>query len=182
MERFLALVILLLSSPLILAISILIKFDSNGPIVFWSQRFGKNNELFLMPKFRTMFIETPQVATHLLERPENYTTRVGNFLRKSSLDELPQLLSIIRGKMSFVGPRPALYNQVDLIEMRTKNDIHLLSPGLTGWAQVNGRDELSIEQKVGFELEYKNRKSLKFDLYVVLLTFLKLLKKEGISH
>lgn len=182
MERFLALIILLLSSPLLLIICVLIKINSKGPILYWSKRFGKNNILFSMPKFRTMIIETPQVATHLLEQPEQYTTKVGRFLRQSSLDELPQLLNIIEGKMSFVGPRPALFNQNDLIDMRTKNNIHMLLPGVTGWAQINGRDELSLEEKVSFEIEYKKRKSLNFDCFIIWLTFIKLFRRDGISH
>ncbi|MFL2692104.1 MAG: sugar transferase [Gammaproteobacteria bacterium] len=182
MERFLALIILLLSSPLLLILCVLIKIDTKGPILYWSKRFGKNNILFSMPKFRTMIVETPQVATHLLDKPEMYTTKVGRLLRQSSLDELPQLFSIVLGDMRFVGPRPALFNQNDLIDMRTKNNIHTLMPGVTGWAQINGRDELSLEEKVNFEIEYKKRRSLNFDCHIIWLTFVKLFGKDGISH
>jgi O-antigen biosynthesis protein WbqP len=176
---FCALVFLML--PMLL-ITFIIKVTSKGPVLYWSDRVGRNNEIFKMPKFRTMKTETPAVATHLLDDPERYITAVGKFLRKSSLDELPQLLSIIKGEMSFVGPRPALFNQHDLVELRTKKGIHILTPGLTGWAQVNGRDELPIHVKVEFEEYYLNHRSFLFDMKIIFMTFLKVLRKEGVTH
>jgi O-antigen biosynthesis protein WbqP len=167
--------------PLII-VACLVRITSKGPILYWSQRVGKNNILFLMPKFRTMGIDTPVVATHLLKNPQTLFTPIGAFLRKSSLDELPQLWNILQGDMSFVGPRPALFNQDDLISQRTKKGVHVLTPGLTGWAQINGRDELPIPQKVALDTEYLYRHSFWFDLKIILLTFLKVLKKEGITH
>lgn len=165
-----------------LLIAVLVRLTSKGPALYWSKRIGQNNSIFKMPKFRTMQIETPAVATHLLIDPEQYLTPIGSFLRKSSLDELPQLWSILCGDMSFVGPRPALFNQEDLIQLRTQNGIHMLTPGLTGWAQINGRDELPIPQKVALEIEYKERKSFWFDLKIVLLTGIKVLKRDNIIH
>jgi len=166
----------------ILILIILIKLTSKGPSIHWSERIGRDNKIFSMPKFRTMINSTPQVATHLLENPGSFYSPLGILLRKSSLDELPQLFSILKGDMSFVGPRPALFNQSDLITHRTKKDLHKLIPGLTGWAQVNGRDELTIEQKVEFDMEYFERKSLTFDLYILWLTLLKTLRVRNISH
>jgi O-antigen biosynthesis protein WbqP len=167
--------------PLII-LAIVVKVTSPGPVLYWSDRIGKFNNIFKMPKFRTMRIDTPTVATHLLDDPSIYITPIGNLLRKTSLDELPQLWSIIKGDMSFVGPRPALFNQADLIEFRTKYNVHTLLPGLTGWAQVNGRDELPIIQKVNFDIEYKNRRSFIFDVYILWLTLIKVIIGEGVSH
>lgn len=175
----LASVILLL--PFIL-IAILVKLTSKGPILYWSDRVGINNTLFKMPKFRSMKFDTPTVATHLLKNPEAALTPIGAFLRKSSLDELPQLWCILKSEMSFVGPRPALFNQDDLIELRNKHAIEKLVPGLTGWAQVNGRDELPIPQKVAFESEYLHRKNFWFDCYILYRTFLKVLSRDGVKH
>lgn len=172
---------ILLAVPFII-VAIMVRFTSKGPILYWSQRVGKNNTLFLMPKFRSMWFDTPAVATHLLENPETLLTPVGSFLRKSSLDELPQLWNILKGDMSFVGPRPALFNQDDLIAQRTEAGVHTLTPGLTGWAQINGRDELPIPQKVALDVEYMQRKSFWFDLKIILLTFLKVLRKDGVAH
>lgn len=163
-------------------VAIMVRLTSKGPILYWSQRVGKNNTLFLMPKFRSMAVDTPAVATHLLANPETLLTPIGSFLRKSSLDELPQLWSIFKGDMSFVGPRPALFNQDDLIAQRTEAGVHLLPPGLTGWAQINGRDELPIPEKVALDAEYLRHRSFVFDLKIIFLTFVKVLKKEGITH
>ncbi len=162
-------------------IVVLVKLTSKGPAIHWSKRIGKNNQIFLMPKFRTMRIDTPQVATHLLDG-KNYLTPIGSFLRKSSLDEIPQLISVLRGDMSIVGPRPALFNQYDLIELRTKAGVHVLAPGVTGWAQINGRDEISIKEKVKYDLEYFDKKSIAFDLKIVFLTAYKVLLRKNISH
>jgi O-antigen biosynthesis protein WbqP len=166
----------------ILLVALAVRVTSKGPALYWSDRVGRNNQLFKMPKFRSMRIDTPAVATHLLTRPEQYLTPIGGFLRKSSMDELPQLWSIIRGDMSIVGPRPALFNQADLIAMRTEAGVHKLVPGLTGWAQVNGRDELPIPQKVELDAQYLQRQSLWFDLKIVSLTVLKVLGREGVTH
>jgi O-antigen biosynthesis protein WbqP len=163
-------------------VGILIKATSNGPVLFWSNRVGQYNKLFKMPKFRTMKLETPNVATHLLANPDQYRTSIGSFLRKSSLDELPQLYSILLGDMSFVGPRPALFNQDDLIQLRTQYGLDKLLPGLTGWAQINGRDELPIPEKVEFDREYMLNKSFLHDLKILWLTFTKVIAKAGISH
>lgn len=162
-------------------IVVLVKITSPGPAIHWSKRIGKNNQIFLMPKFRTMRIDTPQVATHLLDG-KSYLTPIGGFLRKSSLDEIPQLISVIKGDMSLVGPRPALFNQYDLMELRTKHGVHTLLPGVTGWAQINGRDELSIPEKVEFDADYLRRKSLVFDIKIIFLTALKVILRKGISH
>ena len=175
------LLLAILIIPLIF-IYILIILTSSVPAIYWSKRIGKNNKIFKMPKFRSMLVETPTVATHLLNNPDSYLSPIGGFLRRTSLDELPQLLSVIKGDMSFVGPRPALYNQHDLIYLRTKENINKLLPGITGWAQVNGRDELSIPEKVRLDLEYLNRQSFMFDLRILWLTFLKALKSDGVSH
>jgi O-antigen biosynthesis protein WbqP len=161
---------------------VLVKITSKGPAFYFSRRVGKDNILFKMPKFRTMRIETPVVATHLLNNPDEYLTPVGKFLRTSSLDEIPQLLTIISGKMSFVGPRPALFNQDDLIELRTKESIHKITPGLTGWAQVNGRDEISISEKVILDKYYFDKRSILFDVKIIALTFLKVIFKKDIIH
>ncbi len=166
----------------ILFVALLVRLTSIGPALYWSDRVGKDNKIFKMPKFRTMQVGTPAVATHLLQYPEVYLSPIGPFLRKSSLDELPQLWSILKGDMSFVGPRPALYNQDDLIALRTVVGVHELKPGLTGWAQVNGRDELAIPLKVQLDTEYLHRCSLRFDLWIIWLTFLKVLRRDGVSH
>lgn len=171
----------LLILPIILVAS-LVKATSRGPILYWSDRVGRYNRIFKMPKFRTMRLGTPTVATHLLADPAVYLTPIGGFLRKSSLDELPQLWSILVGDMSVVGPRPALFNQTDLIAFRTQLSVHNLLPGLTGWAQVNGRDELPITEKVKFDVEYLHRRSLRFDLQIIWLTVLKVIRRDGVSH
>ena len=172
---------LFLSFPM-LFVALLVKFTSPGPILYWSDRVGRNNTIFKMPKFRTMRIDTPAVATHLLGDPDRWLTPIGNFLRKSSLDELPQLWSILRGDMSIVGPRPALFNQDDLISLRTEKGVHRLTPGLTGWAQINGRDELPIPVKVEFDEYYLLNRSFGLDLRIIALTFLKVVKNEGVTH
>ena len=172
---------LVLWLPLIL-VALAVRFTSPGPALYWSARVGRRNQIFKMPKFRSMRIDTPAVATHLLENPNQWLTPIGSFLRKSSLDELPQLWSILRGDMSFVGPRPALFNQDDLIALRTKAGVHELVPGLTGWAQVNGRDELPIPQKVQSDADYLKRKSLGFDLKIIWKTALKVIARNGVSH
>ena len=174
-------VTILLIIPFLLT-ALTVRLTSKGPIFYWSQRVGKDNILFLMPKFRTMWLDTPAVATHLLENPKSALTPIGSFLRKSSLDELPQLWSIFKGDMSFVGPRPALFNQEDLIEQRTAANIQTLTPGLTGWAQINGRDELPIPQKVALDSEYKKQQSFWFDVKILALTFAKVVKKDGVAH
>lgn len=174
-----AAIILLL--PIVL-VAILIKLTSKGPVLYWSDRVGRYNNIFQMPKFRTMRVGTPAVATHLLSDPAAYLTPIGGFLRKSSLDELPQLWSILMGDMSVVGPRPALFNQNDLIALRTQNGVHELVPGLTGWAQINGRDELPIPVKVKLDVEYLQRRSLWFDLRIIWLTAVKVIKRDGVSH
>lgn len=165
-----------------LVIAILIKLTSKGPVLYWSDRVGIDNIIFKMPKFRTMRIDTPAVATHLLENPHLYLTPIGGFLRKTSLDELPQLFSILKGEISFVGPRPALFNQADLIDLRTQNGVHQMVPGLTGWAQVNGRDDLPIPKKVEFDEYYLKHQSFIFDLRILLVTFLKVIRSEGVNH
>lgn len=171
----------LLLIPVIL-VGILVRLTSKGPVLYWSDRVGQENKIFRMPKFRSMHIDTPAVATHLLSDPDRYLTPIGGFLRKSSLDELPQIWSIIKGDMSFVGPRPALFNQEDLIELRTRAGIHRLAPGLTGWAQINGRDELPIPQKVALDIEYMKKKSLRLDLKIIFLTVLKVLRRDNVLH
>ena len=165
-----------------LLIAILVCLTSKGPALYWSDRIGRYNEIFKMPKFRSMLLGTPAVATHTLPEAHSYLTPLGSFLRKSSLDELPQLWSILVGDMSFVGPRPALFNQQDLISLRTKQGVHTLVPGLTGWAQVNGRDELPISQKVVLDAEYLNHQGFWFDVKIIWLTFLKVFLREGVSH
>jgi O-antigen biosynthesis protein WbqP len=166
----------------IAAVALAVRLTSPGPALYWSDRVGRHNRIFKMPKFRSMRIDTPAVATHLLQNPDQWLTPIGSFVRKSSLDELPQLWSIIKGDMSFVGPRPALFNQDDLIALRTEKGVHELVPGLTGWAQVNGRDELPIPQKVQLDAEYLQQRSLAFDLKILWMTALKVLTKDGVSH
>ncbi len=163
-------------------VALAVRLTSPGPALYWSDRVGHHNRIFKMPKFRSMRIDTPAVATHLLLNPEQWLTPIGSFLRKSSLDELPQLWSILKGDMSFVGPRPALFNQDDLIALRTEKGVHELVPGLTGWAQVNGRDELPIPQKVQMDVEYLQRRSLLFDMKILWMTALKVLVRDGVSH
>ncbi len=166
----------------ILIVAISVRLTSPGPALYWSDRVGRHNRIFKMPKFRSMRIDTPAVATHLLQNPDQWLTPIGSFLRKSSLDESPQLWSILKGDMSFVGPRPALFNQDDLIALRTEKGVHELLPGLTGWAQVNGRDELPIPQKVQLDAEYLQRRSLLFDLKIIWMTALKVVARDGVSH
>jgi len=173
--------VLILSVPILL-IAGLIRLTSKGPALYWSDRVGVDNTIFKMPKFRTMRIDTPAVATHLLTNPDAYLTPIGPFLRKTSLDELPQLWSVLKGDMSFVGPRPALFNQDDLVALRTAKGVHQLIPGITGWAQINGRDELPIPVKVEFDEEYLKRRSFFFDIKILWLTFLKVVKREGVTH
>jgi O-antigen biosynthesis protein WbqP len=173
--------IIFLVLPLILT-AVAVRMSSPGPILFWSKRIGQNNFLFKMPKFRSMRIDTPTVATHLLQNPDQWLTPIGSFLRRSSLDELPQLWCILKGDMSFVGPRPALFNQDDLIALRTDLGIDKLLPGLTGWAQVNGRDELPIPMKVELDYEYLQRRSFLFDFKILWMTALKVLARDGVSH
>lgn len=175
------LLITLLSVPM-LVVALMVKLTSKGPVLYWSDRVGKDNAIFRMPKFRTMRIDTPVVATHLLTDPDRFLTPIGKFLRKSSLDELPQLSCIFRGDMSFVGPRPALFNQDDLIAMRTQAGVHRVTPGLTGWAQINGRDELPIPVKVEFDAYYVKNRSLLLDVRIIIMTFLKVLKCDGVMH
>ncbi|MGX9695804.1 sugar transferase [Janthinobacterium lividum] len=175
------LAVVVLSIPL-LVVAVLVKLTSPGPIVYWSNRVGRHNRIFRMPKFRTMRVDTPAVATHLLSDPKRFLTPVGPFLRKSSLDELPQLWSILAGDMSFVGPRPALFNQDDLIALRTEYGVDQVLPGLTGWAQINGRDELPIPDKVRLDAEYLQRQSFFLDLKIIFLTFLKVVRRDGITH
>jgi O-antigen biosynthesis protein WbqP len=186
MKRFLDLFLGLLASAVfivpLLILALLIKLTSKGPVLYWSNRVGRNNVIFSMPKLRTMRVDTPVVATHLLQNPDEYLTPIGGFLRKSSLDELPQLWCILRGDMSFVGPRPALFNQQNLIEMRTEKGVHMIRPGLTGWAQINGRDELPIPKKVELDVYYLRRQSLALDMKVILLTFVKVVRRDGITH
>ncbi len=172
---------LLLALPILL-VALAVKLTSSGPVLYWSDRIGRGNKIFRMPKFRSMRIDTPAVATHLLSNPASYLTPIGSFLRKSSLDELPQLWSILKGDMSFVGPRPALFNQDDLIALRTQAGVHELAPGLTGWAQVNGRDELPIPEKVAYDVEYLRHRSLWFDLRILWMTFVKVLRRDGVTH
>lgn len=173
--------LIFLAIPMLMA-ALAVRLTSPGPILYWSNRVGKNNLIFKMPKFRTMRIDTPAVATHLLGSPDQWLTSIGGFLRKSSLDELPQLFSILTGDMSVVGPRPALFNQDDLIALRTEKGVHQLTPGLTGWAQINGRDELPIPVKVEFDEYYLKNRSLLLDMQVIFRTFVKVVKSEGVTH
>lgn len=181
-DFILALCLMIVLSIPILIVALLVKLTSRGPVLYWSDRVGKNNVMFKMPKFRTMRIDTPAVATHLLSNPDAYVTPIGKVLRKMSFDELPQLISILNGDMSFVGPRPALFNQDDLVALRTTKGVHVLTPGLTGWAQINGRDELPIPVKVEFDAYYLKHRSLLFDLRILYATFFKVLRKEGVTH
>jgi O-antigen biosynthesis protein WbqP len=174
-------VFILLIMPMVLT-AIVVRLTSSGPSLYWSDRVGKNNKIFKMPKFRSMLIDTPTMATHLLKNPDSCLSPVGGFLRRSSLDELPQLFSVLRGDMSFVGPRPALFNQGDLITLRAEKGVDKLLPGVTGWAQVNGRDELSILDKLALDVEYLNRQSFWFDIKILWMTFLKVVKRDGVSH
>jgi O-antigen biosynthesis protein WbqP len=181
-DLLLGIVILALLAALMLVIAITVRLTTKGSALYWSDRVGKNNAIFKMPKFRSMRIDTPAVATHLLDNPDVYLSPIGDFLRRSSLDELPQLFSILKGDMSFVGPRPALFNQDDLITSRTEKGVDKLLPGITGWAQVNGRDELSIPDKVALDTEYLNRQSFWFDIKILWMTFLKVINRDGVSH
>jgi O-antigen biosynthesis protein WbqP len=186
MKRFFDLFLIFSSSAVLFVpvvfVALAVRLTSNGPVLYWSERVGQHNKTFKMPKFRSMRMGTPAVATHLLGDPKSHLTPIGSFLRKSSLDELPQLLSIVMGDMSFVGPRPALFNQQDLIELRTLQGVHVLVPGLTGWAQVNGRDELPIPLKVALDAEYMRRQGFWFDIKILWLTFLKVVQRDGVSH
>lgn len=166
----------------LLCIALLVRITSPGSVLYWSNRVGRGNHIFKMPKFRSMRVDTPLAATHLLQSPSQWLTPIGSFLRRTSLDELPQLWSILKGDMSFVGPRPALFNQGDLISLRTDAGVHELLPGLTGWAQVNGRDELSIPDKVKLDAEYLEKRSFGFDLWILWLTLLRVLRRDGVSH
>jgi O-antigen biosynthesis protein WbqP len=178
---FLVFVSITLAVPILL-VALAVRLTSPGPVLYWSDRVGCHNKVFKMPKFRSMRVGTPELATHLLANPEMHLTPIGSFLRKTSLDELPQLWSILVGNMSFVGPRPALFNQQDLIELRTQRNVHTLVPGITGWAQVNGRDELSISNKVALDSEYLKLRSLWFDILILWFTFLKVVRRDGVSH
>jgi len=180
-------IVLALLAAMVLAIpcalvALAVRLTSPGPVLYWSDRIGRDNAVFRMPKFRSMRIDTPAVATHLMKDPSRFLTPIGSFIRRTSLDELPQLWSILAGDMSFVGPRPALYNQDDLIALRTQHGVHRLVPGLTGWAQVNGRDELPIPVKVRMDAEYLARRSLAFDLKILWLTALKVIRSDGVAH
>jgi O-antigen biosynthesis protein WbqP len=186
MKRVFDLLVALLAGLVLLiplaVLAVLVRVTSKGPALYWSDRVGRYNHIFKMPKFRTMRVDTPAVATHLLQDPDTYLTPIGSFLRKSSLDELPQLWSILKGDMSLVGPRPALFNQDDLIALRTEYGVHELVPGLTGWAQINGRDELPIPDKVKLDVEYLQRRSMGFDLTILWRTALSVLRRDGITH
>jgi O-antigen biosynthesis protein WbqP len=181
-DLLLSVVILVLLVIPMLLIFIAVRQSSKGSALYWSNRIGRNNEIFKMPKFRSMLIDTPDIATHLLNTPDSYLSPIGGFLRSTSLDELPQLFSVLRGDMSFVGPRPALYNQDNLIVLRTDKGVDKLLPGITGWAQVNGRDELLIPDKVALDVEYMNCQSLWFDIKILWMTFLKVINRDGVSH
>ena len=174
-------VLVLLAIPMLL-IAFAVRLTSKGAALYWSDRIGKNNTIFKMPKFRSMATIAPVIATHLLDNPDSYLSPIGRFLRRSSLDELPQLFSVLKGDMSFVGPRPALFNQDDLIALRTEKGVDKLLPGITGWAQVNGRDDLLIPDKVALDVEYLHRQSFWFDIKILWLTFLKVVKRDGVSH
>jgi O-antigen biosynthesis protein WbqP len=186
MKRFFDLILVFFASAVLFVpvvfVALAVRLTSNGSVFYWSERVGQHNKIFKMPKFRSMRMGTPAVATHLLAEPKSHLTPIGSFLRKSSLDELPQLWSILIGDMSFVGPRPALFNQHDLIELRTQKNVHTLVPGLTGWAQVNGRDELPIPQKVALDVEYLLRQGFWFDIKILWRTFLKVVQRDGVSH
>jgi len=178
---FSSLLLIFLAIPMIV-IGILVRITSKGSVIYWSDRVGKNNIIFKMPKFRSMRIETPDIPSHLLKNPDKYLSPVGSFLRHSSLDELPQLFSVIKGDMSFVGPRPVLFNQLDLLALRKEKGVDKLLPGITGWAQVNGRDKLSESDKVLLDVEYMNRQSFWFDMKIIFMTFLIVIKRDGVSH
>ena len=186
MKRLFDFILALIASAILLVpivlVAIAVRLTSKGSALYWSDRVGKDNHIFKMPKFRSMKVDTPAIATHLLQDPKSVLTPIGDFLRKSSLDELPQLWCIFKGDMSFVGPRPALFNQDDLIALRTEKGVHQLVPGLTGWAQVNGRDELPIPKKVDLDVEYIHKQSFFFDIYILWLTFIKVIRKDGVSH
>jgi O-antigen biosynthesis protein WbqP len=177
-----ALFLILVLSSLFFLIAILVITTSKGPVIYWSDRIGKDSKIYRMPKFRSMKVNTPSLATHLLDNPDHYLTPIGTFLRKTSFDELPQIFSVLKGDMSFVGPRPALFNQKDLIYLRKEKGIDKILPGITGWAQINGRDELSISKKVVLDEEYLNRMSFLFDLKILWITFLNVLRVEGVRH
>jgi O-antigen biosynthesis protein WbqP len=181
-DLLLALILIFFLIWLIVLVSIVVRLSSKGPVLYWSPRIGINNQLFKMPKFRSMQMDAPVLATHLMTNPNAFLSPVGAFLRRFSLDELPQLFSILKGEMSFVGPRPALFNQDDLITLRTEKGVDKLVPGVTGWAQVNGRDNLSIAEKVDLDIEYLNRQSFWFDLKILWVTLLKVIRSEGVSH
>lgn len=181
-DFLLALILLIILFTPMLVVALLVKLTSDGLVLYWSDRVGQNNYLFKMPKFRTMQVDTPAVATHLLNNSRQHLTSIGGFLRKSSLDEIPQLFNILKGDLSFVGPRPALFNQDDLIGLRTKRGVHKIKPGLTGWAQINGRDNLPIPEKVEYDTYYLNHRSFLFDLKILLITPLKVIHSEGVKH
>jgi O-antigen biosynthesis protein WbqP len=181
-DLVLAIILTILFAVPLIVVALAVCLTSSGPALYWSDRVGRNNKIFKMPKFRSMRVDTPAVATHLLNNPQSFLTSIGSFLRRSSLDELPQIWSILVGDMSFVGPRPALYNQDDLIALRTERQVHTLAPGLTGWAQVNGRDELPIPIKVDLDVEYMQKQSFFFDIYILYLTFIKVLGRDGVTH
>ena len=181
-DLFGAVSLIIILSPILLVLSILVKLTSKGPVIHWSKRIGRDNEVFLMAKFRTMKIETPQIATHLMSDPDSYLTSIGGYFRRKSLDELPQLVNILKGEISFVGPRPALFNQDDLIEARTKVKVHSIRPGITGWAQIHGRDEIPIPQKVEHDHYYLENRSLFLDFRILLETFFKVIREDGVSH
>lgn len=181
-DFLLSFTLIIFLSPLLFIIGLAVRISSRGSALYWSDRVGRENKIFKMPKFRSMQMHTPELATHLLSDPLQYSTPIGSFFRKTSLDELPQLWSIMKGDMSFVGPRPALFNQDDLIALRTQSGVHELIPGLTGWAQINGRDELSIHDKVKLDVEYLERQSFWFDIKILWLTFIKVVRRDGVSH
>jgi O-antigen biosynthesis protein WbqP len=184
-DILLSLIALVLLSPFLLFTYLIVKLSSKGPALYWSQRVGQHNQLFRMPKFRSMQVGTPQIATHVMNQqsnPNSYLTPVGSFIRKTSLDELPQLWSVLKGDMSIVGPRPALFNQDDLIGLRTSKNVHQLKPGITGWAQVNGRDEIPIPQKVSLDAYYLAHQSTWLDLKIIAWTVIKVIKRDNITH
>jgi O-antigen biosynthesis protein WbqP len=181
-DLVLAIVLIILFALPLVVLALAVRLTSSGPALYWSDRVGRDNQIFKMPKFRTMRTNAPEVATHLLDNPQSFLTPIGSFLRRCSFDELPQIWSILVGDMSFVGPRPALFNQDDLIAFRTERQAHTLVPGLTGWAQVNGRDELPISVKVDLDVEYMLRQSFFFDIYILYLTFIKVLRRVGVTH
>ena len=181
-DLFLGLLFMALLVVPMLVLAFAVRATSQGPALYWSDRVGRGNNIFRMPKFRTMKFDAPAVATHLMSDPDAFLSPIGRFLRRTSLDEIPQLLSILKGDMSFVGPRPALFNQHDLIALRTEKRVNQLVPGLTGWAQVNGRDELPIPEKVVFDVEYMERRSFWFDMKILWMTFLRVVKRDGVSH